>query len=126
MNDCKFMGRLVKDVKLEFMPSGQQKASFTVVTSKTWKDKQGQKQEKTAFIYCVAWGKQGEIINQYFKKGSPILVSCEYEQYETEKDGKKQYNSNFKVNSFEFPLTNNKKENTNQASENFAESDIPF
>lgn len=63
--------------------------SFSVATSKTWKDAAGQKQERTTWHRIQAWGKLGELCQQYIVKGRPVLVEGEIESREYEKDGQK-------------------------------------
>ena len=69
------MGNLTRDVEVRTTPSGQSVANFSLAVSRSWKGQDGQQQEQTSFINCVAWGKPGEIIAQYVKKGDPQLVS---------------------------------------------------
>lgn len=67
-------GRLTADPQLRNTTGGQAVASIGVATSRTWMDKGGQKQEQTEFHNVVVWGRQAEIVAQYLKKGSLILV----------------------------------------------------
>ena len=68
------VGRVVRDVDLRMIPSGQSVASFSVATNRVWTDKAGQKQEQTEFHNIVVWGRQAELCNQYLTKGSTVLV----------------------------------------------------
>lgn len=97
------MGNLTRDVELRTTPSGQNVASFSLAVSRTWRGQDGQQQEQTSFINCVAWGKAGEIIAQYTSKGSPLLVSGRLDQRSYEdKDGNKRQAVEVVVEDFNF------------------------
>jgi single-strand DNA-binding protein len=66
-------------------------ASLSVVTSETWKDKQGVKQEKSEWHRISAFGKLAEIISQYVTKGMLISIQGKLQTDEYEKDGIKRY-----------------------------------
>lgn len=55
------VGHLGRDPELRFTPSGQQVCSFSVATSRSWTDQNGQQQEKTTWFRVTAWGKLGEL-----------------------------------------------------------------
>ena len=74
LNKALIGGRLTKDPALRSTPSGQSVATFSIATSRTWKDKNQQKQEKSSFHNCVAWGRTAEVIGQYLVKGQEIFV----------------------------------------------------
>ena len=69
------MGNLTRDIEVRTTASGQNVANFTLAVTRTWRNQNGQNQDQTSFINCVAWGRTGETIAQYVKKGSPLLVS---------------------------------------------------
>jgi single-strand DNA-binding protein len=71
------VGHLGRDPELRFTPSGQQVCSFSVATSRSWTDQSGQQQEKTTWFRVTAWGKLGELCNQYLAKGRLVLVEGE-------------------------------------------------
>jgi single-strand DNA-binding protein len=54
-------------------------AKFSIASSYTY-TKDGAKKETTSFFNCVAWGKTGEIIAQYFKKGQRIAIEGRLQQ----------------------------------------------
>ena len=68
-------GNLTRDPEVRTTPNGANVCSFTVAVNRTYRATDGQNREEVSFIDCVAWGKPGEIIAQYAKKGSGILVS---------------------------------------------------
>ena len=103
MNQFIIMGHLGQDPESKSFSSGQTVTNFSVATSKKWKSKDGESQEKTQWHNCQAWGKTGEIIQKYFTKGKPILVHGEIDYQTWDKDdGSKGYATKIIVNSFEF------------------------
>ena len=74
LNKVFIAGRLTADPDLRTTPSGTNVVSFSVATNRVWKDKNGERREETEFHNVVAWGRQAEIVNQFLKKGSLILV----------------------------------------------------
>ena len=74
LNKVYLIGRLTVDPELRTTPSGDSVASFSVATNRFWKDKSGERKESTEFHNVVAWGRQAEIVNQFSKKGSIIMI----------------------------------------------------
>jgi len=71
------IARLGKDPEIKYLPSGQAVANFSVACGKSWKNKEGQKQEQTTWINYVAFGKLAEIIGEYCHKGSRVYLEGE-------------------------------------------------
>lgn len=102
-NKVILMGNLTRDVEMRTTASGQNVASFSLAVSRSWRGQDGQQQEQTSFINCVAWGKAGEIIAQYTSKGSSLLVSGRLDQRSYEdKDGNKRQAVEVVVEDFNF------------------------
>jgi single-strand DNA-binding protein len=57
---------------------------------------------QASFFECEAWGKQGETIAKWFKKGSPIFIEGEIREERWEKDGEKRSKSKIRVTGFQF------------------------
>lgn len=74
LNKAMVIGNLTRDPEIKSLPSGVRVASFSVATNRVWKDKNGAKQESVDYHNIVVFGKQAEIVGQYMKKGSSILV----------------------------------------------------
>ena len=74
VNKVILVGRLGRDPELKYAPSGRAVANFSVATNESWKDKEGNKQERTDWHRIVAWGKLAEIIGEYVKKGSLVYI----------------------------------------------------
>jgi len=102
-NKVILMGNLTRDIEVRTTPSGQTVANFSLAVSRSWKGQDGQTQDQTSFINCVAWGKPGEIIAQYVKKGDPLLVSGRLDQRSyDDKDGNKRQAIEVNVEDFNF------------------------
>lgn len=74
LNKAFILGNLTRDPELRQTPSGQAVCSFGVATNRFYKDGTGQKQKQAEFHQVVSWGRQAEIVSQYLKKGSSVLV----------------------------------------------------
>ncbi|MDD5710932.1 MAG: single-stranded DNA-binding protein [Candidatus Colwellbacteria bacterium] len=74
LNKVYVIGRLTADPELRTTPTGESVASFSVATNRFWKSKEGEKRENTEFHNVVAWGRQAEIIHQFSKRGSIIMI----------------------------------------------------
>lgn len=103
MNKVTLLGRLGSDPELKYTPSGMANAKFSLATSKKWTDKQGQKQEKTAWHNIEVWGKMAEICNQYLAKGRQVLILGEIDYQVWDKpDGTKGYMTKINASEVEF------------------------
>lgn len=104
LNKIQIIGRLTKAPELRSLPSGTKVVNLSVATSYSYKDQEDQKQEKTTFHNVVAFGKQAEVIAQYFIKGQEIYVEGrqENESYDKKDGSGKGYRSQIIVEKFEF------------------------
>lgn len=103
LNKTQIIGNLTRDPELKALPSGVQVVSFSIATNRTWKNKEGQKQEEVEFHNCVAFGKSAEIIAQYMKKGSSMYVEGRNKTRSWDgADGKKMYRTEIIVDNFQF------------------------
>lgn len=102
------MGNLTRDPEMRSTPSGAQVCGFSVAVNRTYKDSSGGQQEAVSFIDCSAWGRAGEIIAQYAKKGSGIMISGRLDQRSWEdKEGQKRSRVEIIVEDFNFIGGNN-------------------
>lgn len=78
--------------------------TISVATSEKWKDKKGEKQEKTEWFEVNFWGKDAENIQKFFKKGSGIFVMgrTETRTYD-DKEGVKRYRTSVRAERWTFP-----------------------
>ncbi len=92
LNKAFVLGNLTRDPELRSLPSGNPVASFSVATNRVWNDREGKKQESVEFHNIVCFGRQAEIVSQYLKKGSTILVEGRLQTRSWDgDDGKKRY-----------------------------------
>lgn len=95
-------GNVVRDPELRATSGGTQVCSFSVAVNYNYVQN-GEKKEQVSFINCSAWGKAGEIIAQYAKKGTGILVSGRLSQRAFEdKTGAKRSATEIVVEDFNF------------------------
>lgn len=102
LNKVFLYGNLTRDPELRALPSGQQLASFGLATNRSYKDKNGQKQEATEFHNIVAFGRPAELIAQYMTKGRPLFVEGRVQTRSWESDGQKKYRTEIVVENFQF------------------------
>lgn len=100
VNSCTFIGRVGQKPETRILQSGEKVSSFSMALSEKWKDKNGEKVEKTIWINCFVFGKQSEIIEQYVDKGALLFVEAKYQLDVYEKDGVKMNAPKFIVKSF--------------------------
>lgn len=74
LNKIFLIGRLTQDPELRSTPSGQSVATLRMATNRVWNDPSGNKKDATEFHTVVAWGRLGEIANQYLKKGGLVMI----------------------------------------------------
>ena len=97
-------GNLTRDPELRTTPSGATVCSFSVAVNRSFRDSTGEQRETVSFLDCSAWGKAGEIIAQYAKKGTGILVSGRLDQrsWEDKDSGQKRSRVEIIVEDFNF------------------------
>jgi len=102
LNKVQLYGNLTRDPEVKALPSGQQVANFSIATNRSYKDKNGARQEQTEYHNVVAFGRTAEVIAQYMKKGRPIFVEGRIQTRSWDKDGVKQYRTEVIVETFQF------------------------
>ena len=108
LNKIFVLGRLGKDPELKSTPSGARVCTFSIATSKVWKDKNGEQQEDTEWHNIVFWNKPAEVIEKYVKKGSLLLVEghVKTRSWEDKDSGKKMYRTEVIGENFQLPPKN--------------------
>jgi single-strand DNA-binding protein len=93
VNKVILVGNLGRDPEVRSTPSGQPVATFTLATSRRWKDKNGQRQEQTEWHQIVCWGRQAEVAGQYLTKGKQLYVEgrLQTRSWEDRQSGEKRY-----------------------------------
>ncbi len=92
LNRVQLIGRLGKDPETRFTPTGKKVTHFSLAVSNRWKSADGEMKEYTEWINIEAWGRLGEICQQYLHKGSLVYVEgrLKTDRYE-DKDGETKY-----------------------------------
>jgi len=99
VNKVILVGRLGKDPETRYMTSGEAVTNCTLATSENWKDKSGEKQEKTEWHNLVFYRRLAEIAGEYLKKGSQIYVEGKLQTRKwQDKEGKDRYTTEIVVN----------------------------
>jgi len=123
-NKTILMGNLTRDPEIRSLPSGATVTNFGLAVSETWTDKtSGEKREEVCFVDVDAWGRQGEVVLEYFSKGKPILVEgkLKFRTWEAD-DGSKRSKHSITLDRFSFVGSRN---DSNGASSDES-GDIPF
>ena len=103
LNKVILIGNLGADPELRYTPGGQPVCDVRLATNEHWKDKQGEKKERTEWHRVVVWGKPAEIIKQYATKGSKIYFEGRLKTRSWEdKEGVKKYSTEIIANDFMF------------------------
>jgi single-strand DNA-binding protein len=74
VNKVILIGHLGADPDMRYTPSGAGVCELRLATSESWKDKNGQRQERTEWHRVVVWGKRAEVCSKYLSKGRQVFV----------------------------------------------------
>lgn len=74
LNKVMLIGHVGADPELRYTPSGVPVATFRIATNETWRDAEGNMQERTEWHTIVVWRKLAELTNELLKKGSRVYV----------------------------------------------------
>ena len=102
LNDCKFIGRIGKDIELKYLPAGDAVINFSIACNDDYKDKSGEIVKRTEWINLVAFKRSAEIIAQYMGKGDQIFVSTKQKTRKwTDRDGNDRYSTENEIMGFQ-------------------------
>lgn len=102
LNKVMLIGRLGRDPEVRHTREGNAVATLSLATSETWKDKSGERQEKTEWHRIVLFGRQAEIAGEYLSKGRLVYVEGSLETRKwTDKAGADRYTTEVKGRSFQ-------------------------
>ncbi len=92
VNKVILVGNLGKDPELRYTPSGAAVATFSIATTERYKDRDGNRQEKTEWHNIVAWRQLAEICGKYLHKGKQVYIEGKIQtrSYD-DRDGNKRY-----------------------------------
>ncbi len=102
LNRVQLIGRLGKDPEGKFTPTGKKVAHFSLAVSNRWKDKSGETKESTEWVNIEAWGRLGEVCQEYLKKGSLIYIEGRLKTDKYEDKGETKYFTKIVAQSLEF------------------------
>ncbi len=75
LNKVYLIGRLTQEPEMRAIPSGATVTTLRLATNRMWTDQtSGQKREATEYHTVIAWGRLGEIANQYLKRGGLVMI----------------------------------------------------
>ena len=74
LNKVFLIGNLTRDPELRYTPTGTPICEFGMAVNRTYRTKDGEQRDDTCFVNVAMWGRRGEVISEYFSKGSPILI----------------------------------------------------
>ena len=90
-NKIVIIGNVGQDPQTKTLDNGTKTTSFTLATSETWKDKQGNKQEEVQWHTVKLWRGLAEVAEQYVKKGTKLMIEGKVTYRTYEKDGETKY-----------------------------------
>lgn len=102
-NKVILLGNLTRDVEVKAIAGGQSVAKFGLAINRKFRTKDNEEREEVTFVDCEAWGRTGEVIGQYLRKGSPVFVEgrLKLDQWE-DKEGQKRSQLRVVVENFQF------------------------
>jgi single-strand DNA-binding protein len=104
-NKVLLMGNLTRDPQLRYLPNSQTAVcEFGLASNRKYKTSSGEDREEVLFVDCTAWGRQGEVINQWCQKGKPIFVEghLKLDTWEDKSGGGKRSKISVVVENFQF------------------------
>lgn len=103
LNKAIVFGNLTRDPESRALPNGTAVCSFSVATNRTWKDKNGAKQEDVQYHNIVTFARQAELCSQYLRKGSSVLVEGRMQTRNWDApDGTKKYRTEIVADGIQF------------------------
>ncbi len=103
LNKVMFIGRLTRDPALKYTPSGAAVADFGLAVNRYYNTQDGERKEDTCFLDVSAWGKLGETVNNYLRKGRQVFIEgyLKFDQWEN-KDGQRRSKISVVANTVQF------------------------
>jgi len=91
LNRIQLIGRLGRDPEGKFTPTGKQVTHFSLAVANRWKTRDGETKEYTEWINIEAWGRLGEVCQEYLKKGSLVYLDGRLKTDRYEDQGENKY-----------------------------------
>ncbi len=94
VNKVILLGNLGRDPETRYTTDGGAVTNLNIATSEQWKDKSGEKQERTEWHRVVLFGRTAEIAGEYLKKGRSVYIEGRLQTRKyTDKDGVEKYST---------------------------------
>src|SRR5947208_1299794 len=94
VNKVILLGNLGRDPETRYTTGGDAVTTLNIATSEQWKDKSGEKQERTEWHSVVLFGRQAEIAGEYLKKGRSVYIEGRLQTRKyTDKEGVEKYST---------------------------------
>ena len=91
LNKVQLIGYLGKDPETRFTPKGSKVTSFSLAVDRRWKSSDGETKETTDWFNIEAWGRLGEICQQFLHKGSLVYLEGRLQTDRYEQEGQTRY-----------------------------------
>ena len=91
VNRVLLIGNLGRDPELKYFDDGSAVCNFSIATSRTWKNRDGEKQEETEWHRIAVFAKLAEVCGEYLKKGRTVYIEGRLRTRQYEKDGVTHY-----------------------------------
>ena len=133
VNKVILLGNLGRDPEVRFMPNGEAVCNFSIATTDSWKDKAGEKQERTEWHNIVMYRKLAEIAGEYLKKGRQVYIEgrLQTRKWQT-KEGQDRYSTEIIADNMQMlggkdssPASNNNDQEFNQTTPRAEKSESP-
>ena len=127
-NKATIVGRLGHDPEVRYTQEGTAVTNLNIATSEAYKDKNGERQDKTEWHRVAVWGKTAENCGQYLGKGRMVLIEGPLQTRSFEKDGDTKYVTEIKAQRVVFLPDGSKNNGDSQTSGggDGIDDDIPF
>lgn len=135
MSVCKviLLGRLGNNPELRTLESGSKVCTFSLATSESYKDKEGQKQERTEWHNIVLWAKLAELADSYLSKGREVYIEGKLQTRKwQDQNGNDRYTTEIVGTNINFVGSNSNDSTPNTGNSTFAttegidKDDLPF
>ena len=94
VNKVILLGNLGRDPETRYTTGGDAVTNLRIATSEQWKDKSGEKQERTEWHSVVLFGRQAEVAGEYLKKGRSVYIEGRLQTRKyTDKEGVEKYST---------------------------------
>ena len=119
-------GNLTRDPEVRYTPKGTAIAKIGLAVNRTWKNEAGETKEEVTFVDVDAFGRQAEVIGQYFRKGRSILVEgrLKLDQWDDKQTGQKRSRLGVVLEQFSF-IDSNRGEGGSGPQGSSAKSSVP-